>query len=434
MPAVVIIGSQWGDEGKGKITDYYAEKADIVVRFQGGNNAGHTVVIGEETYKFHLIPSGTIQNKQVIIGNGCVIDPKVLLQEIELLKSKNFKIDLKISSNAHVIFPYHNLLDGLEEKFKGKLSAGTTKRGIGPCYQDKIARFGIKIFDLLHEDILRTKLEQNVMLKQKLLEIYKDKTILNKEKLIHEFLEYGEKLRPYVNETPYFINKALDEHKKILFEGAQGALLSIDHGIYPRTTSSNTCSGGACTGAGVGPTRINKVIGVMKAYLSRVGTGPVPTEIIGENEEIANHIREKGHEYGTTTGRPRRIGWLDLVAVKYARMISNIDAIAITKLDTLGGLEKLKICIAYMIENEKKETDIMPTNMLENCEPIYIEMQGWEDKSPDEWNKIAEKGYGAIPENMKGYLNKIQDYLKIPFCLISIGPRRADTIQLQKIF
>ncbi|MFX0133637.1 MAG: adenylosuccinate synthase [Candidatus Hodarchaeota archaeon] len=436
MTSVVIVGTQWGDEGKGKITDFYAEKADIVVRFQGGNNAGHTVVIGEKTYKFHLIPSGTIQNKKVIIGNGCVIDLKVLLQEIELLKSKNFKIDLKISSNAHVIFPYHNLLDGLEENFKGKLSAGTTKRGIGPCYQDKVARFGIKIIDLLHEDLLRTKLEQNITLKQKLLKIYGDKTELDKEKIINEYIKYGEKIRPYVDETPYIINKALDENKKILFEGAQGTLLSIDHGIYPRTTSSNTCSGGACVGAGVGPTRINKVIGVMKAYLSRVGTGPVPTEILDEEKEIANYIREKGHEYGTTTGRPRRIGWLDLVAVKYAKMINNLDMIAITKLDTLGGLEKIKICVAYMIEGKegRKETDIMPTNMLENCEPIYLEMQGWKDKSPDEWHKISKMGYDAIPENMKKYLKKIEDYLKIPFCLISLGPRRDDTIQLQKIF
>ncbi|NVM01923.1 MAG: adenylosuccinate synthase [Candidatus Helarchaeota archaeon] len=434
MPAVVIIGSQWGDEGKGKITDFYSDKADIVVRFQGGNNAGHTVVIGDETYKFHLIPSGTIQNKQVIIGNGCVIDPRVLLQEVELLKSKGFKIDLKISSNAHVIFPYHNLLDGLEEKFKGKLSAGTTKRGIGPCYQDKVARFGIKIFDLLHENILRMKLDQNITLKQKLLEIYEDDTKLDEEIIIDEYIKYGEKIRSFVDETPYIINKALDENKKVLFEGAQGALLSIDHGIYPRTTSSNTCSGGACVGAGVGPTRINKVIGVMKAYLSRVGTGPVPTEITTEEEEIANYIREKGHEYGTTTGRPRRIGWLDLVAVKYAKMINNIDALAVTKLDTLGGLQKIKICVAYKIGDEKKESDIMPTNMLENCKPVYIEMQGWEDKSPNEWNKIAKKGYNAIPENMKAYLKKIQDYLKIPFCLISIGPRRSDSIQLQKIF
>ncbi|MFX1450069.1 MAG: adenylosuccinate synthase [Promethearchaeota archaeon] len=436
MTAVVIIGTQWGDEGKGKITDYYAEQADMVIRFQGGNNAGHTVVINTEKFKFHLIPSGAIQNKQIIIGNGCVIDPKVLLEEIELLKAKNFKINLKISSNAHVIFPYHNLLDGLEEKFKGKLSAGTTKRGIGPCYQDKVARFGIKIFDLVHKDMLRTKLEQNIALKQKILEIYGDNTKLDKEKIMAEYIKYGEKIRPYVDETPYIINKALDENKNVLFEGAQGTLLSIDHGIYPRTTSSNTCSGGACVGAGVGPNRINKVIGVMKAYLSRVGTGPVPTEIKSEESEIANYIREKGHEYGTTTGRPRRIGWLDLVAVKYAKMINNIDAIAVTKLDTLGGLDTIKLCVSYIIEGEESsiETDIMPTNMLENCEPVYIKMQGWKDKSPDEWNEIAQAGYDALPENMKLYLKKIQEYLKVSLCLISIGPRRTDTIQLQKIF
>ncbi|MHA1301214.1 MAG: adenylosuccinate synthase [Candidatus Helarchaeota archaeon] len=434
MPSVVIVGSQWGDEGKGKVTDYYAEQADMVIRFQGGNNAGHTVAFGNETYKFHLIPSGAIQDKEIIIGNGCVIDPKVLLEEIKFMTSKNFKINLKISSNAHVIFPYHRLLDGLEEKYKGKLSAGTTKRGIGPCYQDKVARFGIKIHDLLHEDLLRLKLEQNIRLKQKTLELYGETTKLNFEELIQEYLNYGNKIRSYVDETPYIINKALDEGKKVLFEGAQGTLLSIDHGIYPRTTSSNTCSGGACVGAGVGPTRINKVIGVMKAYLSRVGDGPVPTELLNEEEDIATYIREKGHEYGTTTGRPRRIGWLDLVAVKYAKIINNIDSIAITKLDTLGGLKKLKLCISYLIEPEKKETDLMPTNELENCKPIYIEMPGWEDKNPKEWEEIINSGYDAIPENMKKYLNRIKEYLNCPFCLISLGPRREDTIPLENIF
>ncbi|MHA1378771.1 MAG: adenylosuccinate synthase [Candidatus Helarchaeota archaeon] len=435
MPSVVIVGSQWGDEGKGKITDYYAGQAnvDIVVRFQGGNNAGHTVAFGNETYKFHLIPSGAIQNKEIIIGNGCVIDPKVLIEEIEFLESKNFRINLKISSNAHVIFPYHRLLDGLEEKYKGKLSAGTTKRGIGPCYQDKVARFGIKIFDLLNEISLQTKLEQNVRIKQKLLEVYGDKTVLNFSELIQEYLNYGKKIKKYVFETSYFINKALDEGKTVLFEGAQGTLLSIDHGIYPRTTSSNTCSGGACVGAGVGPTRINKVIGVMKAYLSRVGDGPVPTEIL-DDKEVANYIREKGHEYGTTTGRPRRIGWLDLVAVKYAKIINNFNAIAITKLDTLGGLEKLKICTAYSIDPEGKKTDIMPTNMLENCRPIYTEMPGWKDKTQKEWEEVIKKGYDAIPENMKKYLKKIKEFLSCPFSLISLGPRREDTIPLMNVF
>lgn len=432
MPAAVIIGLQWGDEGKGKVIDYYAGQSDIIVRFQGGNNAGHTVVVGNESYKFHLIPSGAVQDKTVIIGNGCVVDPKVLLEEIEYLRSKGFNLDLKISSNAHVIFPYHLLLDALEEEFKGDLKAGTTKRGIGPCYQDKVARFGIKIFDLLHEDTLRVKINLNLNLKQKLLEIYNDKTILDEEEIVREYLGYGEQIRSYVEETPYIINKALDENKKVLFEGSQGTLLSIDHGIYPRTTSSDTCAGCACSGSGVGPTRINKIIGVMKAYLSRVGEGPIPTEIINNEEELGIYIREKGHEFGTTTGRPRRIGWLDLVAVKYANIINNVNDIAITKLDVLGGLEKIKICVAYKINGNR--TDIMPTNLLETCQPQYIEMPGWEDKSEEEWQDIIEKGYNDLPENMKKYLKKIQDFLKVPFCLISLGPKREQTIPLKKIF
>lgn len=430
LVGIVIIGAQWGDEGKGKITDYFASKADMVVRFQGGNNAGHTVVVGDKTFKFHLLPSGAIQGKEIIIGNGVVIDPKVLLKELQNLASHGIKPRLKISGAAHVILPFHREWDGIEEQLKGKAAAGTTRRGIGPVYTDKIARYGIRMNDLLHKEILEQKLELLLSIKNKILELFNGAKF-NKNTILSEYLTYGQQLKEYITDTVGYINQALDAKKKILFEGAQGTLLGIDHGVYPVCTSSNTTAGGACTGTGVAPTKITKIIGIVKAYLSRVGTGPVVTEL---TDEIGDRIRKKGHEYGTTTGRPRRVGWLDLFAVKYAHIINNFDGIVLTKLDVLGGLDKIKICTDYILDG--KQLPIMPTDpyVLVKCQPKYIEMEGWPDYSEEEWTEIAKKGYEALPKAMIEYIRKIEEYLRVPVILVSIGAERNQTIEIKSVF
>ncbi|NVM28122.1 MAG: adenylosuccinate synthase [Candidatus Helarchaeota archaeon] len=429
MVGVVIVGAQWGDEGKGKITDYYASKADIVVRFQGGNNAGHTVVVGDKTYKFHLLPSGSIQGKEIIIGNGVVIDPSVLLMELKNLENSGIKPKLKISNAAHVILPFHRLWDGMEESLKGKAAAGTTKRGIGPVYTDKIARYGVRVGDLLHKEILEQKLELLLKIKNDILELFGERPF-KKDTILNEYLEYGQKLKEYMADTVLYLNQALDANKWVLFEGAQGALLGIDHGVYPFGTSSNTNAGGACTGTGVAPTKISKIIGVVKAYLSRVGKGPVVTELING---IGDRIRERGHEYGTTTGRPRRVGWLDLFAVKYASIINNFDGIVLTKLDVLGGLEKVKVCVGYALNG--KELPIMPTEpyVLEKVQPSYIEVEGWPDYSNEKWTEIAKQGFSTLPETMISYIKKIEDYLDVPVIMVSIGPERNQTIEIKNL-
>lgn len=426
MPSAVIIGLQFGDEGKGKVVDYYAEKSDIVARFQGGNNAGHTVIVEDKTYKFHLMPSGAISNKTVLIGNGVVVDPEVLLEEIESLS--DFKINLKISTLAHVIFPFHKKIDELEEKAKGKWKAGTTKRGVGPTYTDKIGRFGIRMGDLLDKDILGEKLGNLIKIKEKQYQIYDFDEKINLEELINKYYNYGVLLSKYITDTSFFINESYKNEKNILFEGAQGTLLDIDHGIYPFGTSSNTTAGGACTGAGISPKKIDKIIGVMKAYLTRVGPGPVVTEI---EDEMASIIREKGQEYGTTTGRPRRIGWLDLVALKYAVTINGVDGLAVTRLDTLSDIETLFVCTHYKIED--KITDIMPLDpsILEKCKPIYKKLSGWENT---DWNEIKGKNYDALPENTKQYLSYISNYLQTKIVLASTGPKRDDTLDLETLF
>ncbi|MHA1314002.1 MAG: adenylosuccinate synthase [Candidatus Helarchaeota archaeon] len=428
MPSCVIVGCQWGDEGKGKITDYYAEKADLVVRYQGGNNAGHTVVLKGEKFKFHLMPSGAVQGKELILGNGMVIDPAVLISEIESLSGRCPELKLKISGSAHVIFPYHRLMDELEEELKGDWKAGTTKRGIGPTYADKISRFGIRMEDLLDEKILSEKLGLILKIKTDFFSCHGKEMPFTSSKLLKEYLEYGNRFRSNIVNTAVLINKALDEGKKVIFEGAQGTLLGIDHGIYPHGTSSNTTAGGACTGSGVAPTRIDKIIGVMKAYLSRVGEGPVPTEL---TNGIGETIREKGHEYGTTTGRPRRVGWLDLVAMKYSMLINNFNGLAITKLDTLAGLDEIKACISYTYKG--KETTEMPveSRQLAQCAPNYKTFKGWAD---EDWKSVASKGYEALPEEMKHYLEFIKKFLNVNIYLISIGPSRAETIELEKVF
>jgi adenylosuccinate synthase len=423
---VVIVGAQWGDEGKGKITDYYASKADIVVRFQGGNNAGHTVVVGNQEYKFHLIPSGAIQGKEIVIANGVVIDPKVLLQEIDDLEKNGIQVKLRISNAAHVILPFHLMWDGFEEELKGDAAAGTTGRGIGPVYSDKIARYGVRMQDLLYKEVFEKKLEIMLKVKNKIFEVF-GKPKFNKEAILTEYLKYGQRLKKYIGDTVLYLNQALDANKKVIFEGAQGTLLGIDHGVYPYGTSSNTTAGGACTGTGVAPTKINTIIGIVKAYLSRVGIGPVVTEL---HNKIGEQIREKGHEYGTTTGRARRIGWLDLFAVKYACIINNFNGIILTKLDVLGGLNKVEICTHYILEGNK--LSIMPTEpyILEKVQPVYSELSGWPDFSSEKWSEIAKKGFHALPETMIQYIQKIEEYLGIPVIMASVGPERNQTIEI----
>ncbi len=428
IKTIVVSGSSWGDEGKGKIVDFLTKNANIVVRFQGGNNAGHTVVVGDEKYKLHLIPSGVVNNKTLLIGNGVVVDPIVLFEEIDMLQKRGIDIDLKISDTAHVIFPFHKLLDGIEEKTKGEYAAGTTKRGIGPTYSDKAARYGIRIYDLLNTDILRKKYDRLYDIK---LRIYKailntqEDWDLDKEAIFDQYINYGKKIKPMVVKGSYYLNSALKEGKKILFEGAQGALLGIDHGMYPYGTSSITWSGGVCGGAGIAPTLIDYSIGIIKAYTSRVGEGPVPTEL---SAEIAHQIREQGHEYGTTTGRPRRVGWLDLFNLKYTTMLNNYDSFALTLLDALEGIDELKICVGYEYDGKELETWPIQSEIIQKCTPKYITLPGWKPRTREEWSQISQQGYTAIPENIQNYIKKIEEILDCPCKIVSLGPKREDTI------
>ncbi|MHA1519666.1 MAG: adenylosuccinate synthase [Promethearchaeota archaeon] len=425
---IIITGASWGDEGKGKIVDFLASEADIVARFQGGNNAGHTVVVNGKKYKFHLIPSGAIKNKTIVIGNGVVIDPEVLFEELEMLKTEGFTPDLKVSNTAHVIFPFHKLLDGMEEVSKGKYAAGTTKRGIGPTYSDKAARYGIRVFDLLHKDIFLNKFNRLYDLKLKIYKAFNgnnEEWELDKQEIIDNYLKYGEALQPFVISSAYYLNSALDNGQKILLEGAQGCLLGIDHGMYPYGTSSITWAGGAPGGCGISPTRIDKIIGVIKAYTSRVGGGSVPTELDGD---LAHQIREQGHEYGTTTGRPRRVGWIDLFNLKYATMINNYDSLAITLLDALEGVDPIKLCVGYSLNGEKLESWPIHSELIAECTPEYISMPGWKARSSEEWSNIAKKGFEALPTEIKNYIAKIEEILGTPIGIVSIGPDREDTI------
>ncbi|MFX0018807.1 MAG: adenylosuccinate synthase [Promethearchaeota archaeon] len=401
----------------------------MVVRFNGGNNAGHTINANGIKYKFKLIPSGAPLEKEVIIGNGCVVDPKVLLEEIENLKKLNKKVNLKLSSTAHVIFPFHRILDDLEEKTKGEYSAGTTKRGIGPTYSDKAARWGIRIFDLIYPEILKPKLERLFKFKKTLINVYEPSWNMNLNSVYEEYKGYGEKLKPYVIDTAYYLNKAIDVGKKVVFEGAQGSLLGIDHGMYPFGTSSNANALGICAGAGIPPKKIGKLYGIIKAYTSRVGEGSIPTELFNE---IAEKIREQGHEYGTVTGRPRRVGWLDLFNIKYSLMINGIDRIIITLLDALQGINPIKICTAYELNGELLESWPIQHEIIKKCKPIYKEFNGWNEFSPKEWSEMARKGYDALPETMKIYTQAIQEELRTDIAMISIGPNRNDTIVLEK--
>ena len=428
---IAVIGLSWGDEGKGKFVDYLAQKADIVVRFGGGSNAGHTICVEGKKQKFQLLPSGALLEKELIIANGVVVDPKVLLEEIQKIKNLGKTVNFKLSSTSHVIFPFHIILDGLEEESKGKYRAGTTKRGIGPTYSDKAARWGIRIFDLINPELLETKLEKLFKIKKKLINVYDPEWDTDLKSIYEEYKSFGEQLKPYVIDTAYYLNKAIDSGKKVIFEGAQGNLLGIDHGMYPYGTSSNSNALGICAGTGISPKKISSIIGIIKAYTSRVGGGLFPTEL---NGEIAVTIRDQGHEYGTVTGRPRRVGWLDLFNIKYGIMINGIDYIIITLLDVLEGINLIKMCTGYKLNGDVLESWPIQSELIEKCEPIYKTYDGWKPKTPEDWSEIASQGYEAIPETMKIYIQAIQQELNTDIAMISIGPNRNDTIVLSEDF
>ncbi|MEI0510218.1 adenylosuccinate synthase [Brachyspira intermedia] len=427
MASVIIVGTQWGDEGKGKIVDYLAENCEYVVRSQGGSNAGHTVVADNVKYKLRLLPSGILHKDKVcVIGNGVVIEPKVFLSEIDSLIEKKVNIsNLKISDRAHVLMPYHKILDELQEEDLGENKLGTTKNGIGPCYMDKSSRLGIRIVDLMNKETFAKKLKFNVELKNKLLKKLYNHEGVNYDELLKEYLEYADRLRPFVADTTTILNKAIKENKNILFEGAQATMLDLDHGTYPFVTSSYPAAGGACTGSGVGPRKIDNVIGVVKAYATRVGEGPFPSELF---DDVGQFIRDKGGEYGTVTGRPRRCGWLDACVVKYASYVNGLDSIAITRLDILDELDKLKICVAYKYNGEILEGYPADLDILSKVEPVYEEFEGWKTSTRD----IRE--YDKLPENAKKYLKRLSEVIETDISIVSVGAGRDETIIVKKIF
>jgi adenylosuccinate synthase len=428
MSTVVIVGTQWGDEGKGKIVDFLTEKAAVVARYQGGHNAGHTVVINNEKYILHLIPSGILhKGKKCIIGNGVVIAPDALISEIDGLKERGIDTDgnLLISKNAHVIMPYHTAIEKENENKKGNKKIGTTGRGIGPSYTDKVARHGIRMMDLLTPDVFKEKLSANLTTINFLLENFYKTAPLKADTIYDEYMKYAERLSRYIADTDVIINNKIDSGDNILFEGAQGTLLDIDHGTYPFVTSSNTIAGGACTGLGVGPTKINRVLGIAKAYTTRVGEGPFPTEL---KDEIGESIRQKGGEFGATTGRPRRCGWLDILILKHAVRINGLTGIALTKMDILDGMDKLKICVGYKYNGKLYDEFPKETEVLENCEPVYEEVEGWKEST------LGIKELDNLPANAKKYIKKIEEMLKTEVQIISTGQKRDEIIVLKEQF
>ncbi|HDK7158123.1 TPA: adenylosuccinate synthase [Clostridium botulinum] len=428
MSAFIVLGAQWGDEGKGKMTDYLAENADVVVRFQGGNNAGHTVVVGEKEYKLHLIPSGILYNDKLnVIGNGVVLDPKALFEEISYLESLGVDITpdrLIISDRAHVIMPYHRVLDGIKERARGNKDIGTTGKGIGPSYTDKMERSGIRVCDLIHKEVLEEILKETLGIKNKIITEVFGGEALDYNEIYNEYLGYAEKLRPFVKDISVIVNKKIKEGREVLFEGAQGTLLDIDYGTYPYVTSSSTIAGGVCIGAGVGPTAITNAVGIAKAYTTRVGKGPFPTELL---DKTGDWIREKGHEFGVTTGRARRCGWLDLVILKTSARVSGLTSFAVTKIDTLAGLDTLKVCTGYRLNGEI--IDYVPASLedLAKCEPIYEEFEGWDDSIANA------RCYEDLPENAIKYLKKIEDFTETKVSIVSVGPKRDQTMMISEI-
>ena len=421
MTTTVVLGAQWGDEGKGKVTDFFASEADFVVRFQGGNNAGHTIVVNEETIKLSLTPSGVLYSSCIpVIASGCVVDLGVLMSELEMLKEKNIDTSkLKLSSNAHLIMPYHKLLDELIETKLGNNMIGTTKRGIGPCYADKIQRQGIRVQDLFDEKIFEEKVSTILEDKNEIIiKIYNDKPFVLEE-ILSEFSEYRDTVKEIMTDTSLLISNAISEGKNVLFEGAQGTLLDIDHGTYPFVTSSNTTAGNAAIGSGIGPRDIDKIVGVTKAYISRVGTGPFLTE---QENEIGDFLIEKGAEYGVVTGRKRRCGWLDLVSLKYSVRVNSLTELFITKLDVLSGLDELKLNIAYEVNGSEVTDFPRQQRVLYDGKPIYETFKGWEEDISDTTS------FEDLPNEAKEYIKFIEDFIKVPITFISVGPERNQNI------
>lgn len=423
MPGIVIVGAQWGDEGKGKVVDLVAEKADMVVRFQGGNNAGHTIVRDGEEFKFHLIPSGILYpGRTCVIGNGVVVDPSVLIDELEGLRRRRINVSgLKLSANAHLIMPYHVMLDTAGEAKLGKLEIGTTKRGIGPCYADKAARLGIRVQDMLDPKILRKKIFAALEPKKQMLRPFARDPKLDLHAIVEEYQGYGHRLEPHIADTARLCWEALDSNKTVIFEGAQAAMLDLDHGTYPFVTSSNPVAGAACVGAGVGPTDIDEVWGICKAYTTRVGAGPLPTEL---TDEVGTHLRDKGHEFGTTTGRERRCGWLDLVALKYAARLNNLDSLVITKLDVLAGLDPIRVATRYR-GAEGAVFDEFPyhQSILHTADADYVDLPGFAED-------IGEcRTEDDLPQAARDYLKFIEDFIGVPINLVGVGPGREQIVR-----
>lgn len=421
MSAKVIIGAQWGDEGKAKIIDILSQEAEVVVRSQGGNNAGHTVVVGDTTYKFHLVPSGILyEGTRCIVANGVVVDPEGILKEIDGIEAQGITTkNLCISNRAHLVMPYHKVLDGIKEAYRGDGDIGTTKKGIGPCYMDKAERSGIRIVDLYNKEVFAGKVRENVHIKNKIIQcVYEQDITLDAEEIIETYLAYAERLKPYITDTTVEVYEALRADKKVLFEGAQGTLLDIDLGTYPYVTSSHPITGGVCVGAGIGPTEIDECIGVMKGYVTRVGKGPFPTELF---DEVGERIREVGHEFGTTTGRPRRCGWFDAVIGKYAVRTSGLTSIALNKIDVLSGLETVKICVAYQYGDEIMKEFPASLEELAECQPIYEEMPGW---GPIDHIR----SYEDLPDNAKKYVERCEALCGARITMVGVGPDRDQNI------
>lgn len=420
MSSLVIVGAQWGDEGKGKITDYLTDRSDVVVRYQGGNNAGHTVMSQGITYKLHLMPSGVVQNKPSVIGSGLALDPLSLIEEINKLKNQGLSCaKLLVDKRTHIILPYHIRLDELRESSKERTEIGTTKRGIGPCYEDKVKRCGIRVCDFIRPDVFAEKLKQNLVnVNLELTKIYGAEPFAFDD-IYDKYMRASDEIRPYVQDTSIIVQTYVKENKKVLFEGAQGTLLDVNYGTYPYVTSSHPTTAGVCVGAGVPPTAINEVIGIAKAYTTRVGKGPFPTELLDEN---GNYLREKGFEYGTTTGRPRRCGWFDTVIVRYAARINGLTGLAITKLDTLTGLDEIKLCVEYKYNGERITTIPAELEIFDECVPVYETFRGWDQ------DMSGIRHYDELNENAKKYLKRISELCETPISIISVGPDREQTI------
>lgn len=422
MAGVVVVGSQWGDEGKGKITDYLSQQADLVVRYSGGNNAGHTIQFGSQKFALRLIPSGIFTTGEVVLGNGMVINPKALIEEIAYLNEAGIKTDkMHISNRAHIILPYHIEIDAIEEEMRGAASIGTTKRGIGPAYVDKYDRIGMRMGEFVNEELFKTKIHEIVDFKKKQ---YPTITA-DADAIFEEYKEYAKQIKPMVCDTGVLLDEALRAKKKVLFEGAQGTMLDIDYGTYPFVTSSNPGANGVCAGAGIGPLYLDEVVGIVKAYTTRVGSGPFPTELDGD---IAHYIRETGHEYGTVTKRPRRVGWFDAVVVNQSRRMSSLTGISLMLLDVLTGIETLKLCVAYKLDGE--EIYALPSTIaeLERVEPVYEEMPGWKE----DISKVT--SFDELPVNCQNYIKRIEELIHCPVVIFSVGPDRKQTIVLKEVF